>query len=120
MNFFSVVLIIVCVLEAWLVVDARQETRILSVTQDNFLNLNVMAIRSNIKLADKIVTQPAEALDLVNKSICGGNPFPDNFLQFDSVKEQTKYSLLALKEEVAAYCKDKAIEPIVETPKTNP
>ena len=120
MNFLSVVLIIVCVLEAWLVVDARKETRILSATQDNFLNLNAVAIRFNIKLADKIVSNHAEALELVNKSICGGNPFPDNFLQFDSVMEQTKYSLLALKEEVAEHCKDKAVKPILETPKSNP
>lgn len=105
MKFLCAVLLIVCILEAYLVVDARKGKQVLAATQDNFLNLNILAIKSNIKLTDEIAANPAEALLHLNQAICGGNPFPANFLNNSSVNEKTKASLQALKEEVEAHCK---------------
>lgn len=105
MKFLCAVLFIVCILEAYLVVDARKDKQLIAATQDNFLNLNILAIRTNIKLAGEIATNPTEALEHLNKNICGGNPFPENFINNTTVREQTRFNLLALKEEVAGYCK---------------
>lgn len=105
MKFLCAVLFIVCIFEAYLAVDARKEKQLIAATQDNFLNLNIMAIRMNINTAERIATDPADALEHLKKNICGGNPFPANFFENNSVKEQTKFSLLALQQEVEAYCK---------------
>lgn len=105
MKFLCAVLFVVCILESYLVLDARSQTRAVVQRQDDFLNLNILAIRFNIKVANEITTNPAAALEMTNKFICGGNPFPDNFLNNGSVPEKTIYSLQSLKEEVAAHCK---------------
>lgn len=104
MKFLCAVLFIVCILESYLVLDARNEMRAVIQRQDDFLNLNILAIRLNIKVGNEIKVNPAVALETTNKFVCGGNPFPDNFLNNSTVKERTVYSLQALKEEVAAYC----------------
>ena len=105
MKFICGLLFIVCILEAHLVIDARKEKQLIASTQDNFINLNILAIRMNIKMAEEIAVNPVEAAEHLNKAICGGNPFPENFINNTTVREQTNFSLLALKEEVDSYCK---------------
>jgi len=111
MKQLTIILFILCIVEAYFVIDARKErdfySQSLAFTRDNYINANILAIQVNLKIAKEIPPNPANALDIMNKVLCSGNPIYDSYLEINSVSDEIKTNLQSLKEEVSTYCNKK-------------
>ena len=108
MKQLTIILFILCIVEAYFVIDARKERDFysdsLQFTRNNYINANILDIQLNLKIAKDIEPNPANALTLMNKVLCSGNPFYDSYLGMTSISDSIKTKLQSLKEEVSAYC----------------
>lgn len=109
MKSLAIVLFIVCIAEAYFVVEARKERdfyyQSLNFTRDNYINANVITTQINLKIAQEMGPNPANALDIMNKLLCSGNPLFHSYTQIESVPLEIKANLQSMKEQVDAYCK---------------
>lgn len=110
MKFLCGVLVLVCVLQVYLLQDAKKNRIILqdslAAIQNNYIDRDIIDIKIKIKLASEIVANPENALKIINNVICSGNPFPDNYLQIRSVPEDMIERMKILKTEVTTHCKN--------------